>query len=571
MDNKYLFDHIHKSGGSSIHSVFTTILGIENVSPLINFKRLSNALAESKRFQLIQGHFKFMPGDRLPVDRLAASVLRDPVDRCLSTYFYYRHDTLDKKGAEFKSINLAKSLTLIEYVNCEDLSVLEHLENFQTKHFSELKFDGQLTRSSDLMLKMAKQALEEYDLVGVNESLNDFIDVLCYQWSWPLVEAVPRLKVTSTRPYKQDIKPEILKKLRALNELDIELYETAKAMFEKSRRNVIKDAVNRRLSFSDSLKTVDKITTHNGNDSVSEKTNKQMHANFGNHKAMLIGAEISGNISLGAQLFSTEIVTIKLKLTASEPIDDLTVGFSIEHEDGVLMYGTNSRCLGFALSIDRAGEYLLEYSFQMFLGHGGYWLGASLHRAESHLEECYHWVDRLAFFQVVGKTGKHFEGSVCLQPMIKIVNNHQTGGLIATELSNNKSGLTHVSFQHRVLTEPSATIQVIGTPTEISCNEVVIIEMIVTNTGYEHWQTGGQRPVRVCYHWLDSNGEMYWYDGLRSALPRDIAPGGSVKVSATIAAPQIAGSFILCLTLVQENGLWFDDYGCSFELLIKVN
>ena len=101
MNNKYLFDHIHKTGGTTMHGVFSSILGNENVSPLINFKRLSHVLTEYKRFQLIQGHFNFMPGDSLPVERLVATVLRDPVDRCLSSYFYYRHDTFDKIGIEF--------------------------------------------------------------------------------------------------------------------------------------------------------------------------------------------------------------------------------------------------------------------------------------------------------------------------------------------------------------------------------------------------------------------------------------------------------------------------------------
>ena len=570
MDNKYFFDHIHKSGGSSIHHVFNTILGSEKVSPLINFQRLNTALVENKKYQLIQGHFNFISGEKLPVDRLSATVLRDPVDRCLSTYFYYRNDVLSKVGFEGEGINLSKSMSLVEYVNCDSPSVLDHLENFQTRHFYALKWDGNSVLTSDTMLEMSKQALEEYDLVGVTEFLDNFVDVLCYHWSWPILETVQRFKVTSSRSPIQDVKPEVLKKLRALNELDIELYETAKAIYEKTRRGLIKQAFKYRLSHSDSLITDNKVIKDSTNQSDSVITDNYVYANFGNHKVAFIAAEISGNISLGAQLFSSEIVTIKLKLTASEPIDDLTVGFSIVHEDGVLMYGTNSRCLGFALSIDRAGEYLFEYSFQMLLGLGGYWLGASLHRGESHLEECYHWIDRLAFFEVIGKLGKHFEGKVSLQPMINICVNKELGGLIATELSN-KSGLNHITFHSPVLAKPSADIQVIITPSAMFCNEVAAIELVITNTGSEHWQTSGQRPVRACYHWLDSNGKMYLYDGLRSALPKDISPGESVCMSVSIKAPEIEGSFILWLTLVQENGVWFDDYGSKIEFSISVD
>jgi len=559
---RYLLDHIPKTGGTSLHTVFASVLGTENVSPLIQFKRFSHAIAENDSFQLIQGHFRFMPGDRLPGDRLAATLLRDPVERCLSTYFFYRLDAQASIGSEFKSIELAKTLSLAEYVNCEEPSVLDLLDNYQARHFLPLKWDGVSAPSDDMLLAVAAQALEEYDLVGVHEMFNDFIDVLCYRWSWPRVDTIPREKVTSSRPSKQDIEPEIFKKLRALNEIDIELYETAKALFEKARRGVIRDCVDRSMSLIAPVESAGGISTNVGKKSEPVKIAIHGGADFGNRKAAAMRAEITGRISLGAALFCGELVDLRVVFAAREPIDNLTLGIQIVDEFGRLVFGTNSRYLGFVLSIDRPGEFFVDFSFQAVLGNGGYWLGVALHRGESHLEECYHWVDRLAFFEVVGKIGYHFEGSVCLQPTMQIGENQEAGGLVANELTSKKE-LRHFTIHNPVLTVPSASFLVINLPETMVCNEVVGIQIEVTNSGSELWLAHGQRPVRACYRWLEASGRIFVYDGERSSLPRGIGPGDTVRLLAMIKAPEITGSFVLRITLVQENGIWFDEVGGS--------
>lgn len=91
------------------------ILGDGNVSPLILFDRLSQSLKRYEKFQLIQGHFKLMQRERLPIDRRCATLLRNPIDKCLSGYFFNKFDVPATAGEQSRSINLAKSLTLDEY------------------------------------------------------------------------------------------------------------------------------------------------------------------------------------------------------------------------------------------------------------------------------------------------------------------------------------------------------------------------------------------------------------------------------------------------------------------------
>ena len=48
-------------------------------------------------------------------------------------------------------------------------------------------------------------------------------------------------------------------------------------------------------------------------------------------------------------------------------------------------------------------------------------------------------------------------------------------------------------------------------------------------------------------------------EGHRTPLPAPLAPGGSVRLDATVQLPAVAGEYELCLTLVQEHFAWLDE------------
>jgi hypothetical protein len=74
---------------------------------------------------------------------------------------------------------------------------------------------------------------------------------------------------------------------------------------------------------------------------------------------------------------------------------------------------------------------------------------------------------------------------------------------------------------------------------------------------------GGSRPFRLSYHWLAPNGQVVRFEGIRSRLPDDVAPGEAVTVQARVQAPAKAGEYLLAWDIVQENmgGGWFSQLG----------
>ncbi|MDM7998724.1 MAG: hypothetical protein QUS33_01655, partial [Dehalococcoidia bacterium] len=70
-------------------------------------------------------------------------------------------------------------------------------------------------------------------------------------------------------------------------------------------------------------------------------------------------------------------------------------------------------------------------------------------------------------------------------------------------------------------------------------------------------------PVHLAYHWYTSDGYLVQWDGQRSVLLTDLAPGQSTTVTATVSAPGTPGNYILKWDMVQEGVTWFSSAGCN--------
>ena len=92
----------------------------------------------------------------------------------------------------------------------------------------------------------------------------------------------------------------------------------------------------------------------------------------------------------------------------------------------------------------------------------------------------------------------------------------------------------------------------------MSTGEDTFIDVSVTNTGRVTWQPNAESPFRASYHWLDADTDrVVQYDGARTELPGDIAPGASAHLAMQVRAPEKPGRYRLAWDLVQEHRLWF--------------
>ncbi len=111
-------------------------------------------------------------------------------------------------------------------------------------------------------------------------------------------------------------------------------------------------------------------------------------------------------------------------------------------------------------------------------------------------------------------------------------------------------------------------------PRTMKVGEKVLADITVKNTSDVAWPSKPNLKnlyaVNLAYHWINKQGIFVVFDGIRTPLPEDLFPGNSVKLVATIQAPNRRGKYILEITLVQEGHAWFPERGGE-KLTIPVN
>lgn len=116
----------------------------------------------------------------------------------------------------------------------------------------------------------------------------------------------------------------------------------------------------------------------------------------------------------------------------------------------------------------------------------------------------------------------------------------------------------------------SATIRAIDVHRQLVVDEHRPFRVCVRNEGSEWWPGGEDRQplIRVAYRWLTWEGEVFEGEGIRTALPHPLAPGERCLVAMNVAAPAIAGRYLLAPDLVHEHVRWFACQSPSVEMLV---
>lgn len=86
--------------------------------------------------------------------------------------------------------------------------------------------------------------------------------------------------------------------------------------------------------------------------------------------------------------------------------------------------------------------------------------------------------------------------------------------------------------------------------------------VVVTLVNRSPWDLRSEmpHPVHLAHHWLSDDGRtMVLYESERTRLAPVLCHGGSAQYAMAGAAPAQAGSYILRVTLVQEDVRWFDE------------
>lgn len=90
-------------------------------------------------------------------------------------------------------------------------------------------------------------------------------------------------------------------------------------------------------------------------------------------------------------------------------------------------------------------------------------------------------------------------------------------------------------------------------------NRLLHLPVTVKNSSAATWPARGSTRVALSYHWLTEDGSQVVAEGLRSALPADVPPGGSASLELEIATPRRPGRYVLRVGALRERLAWFAD------------
>jgi hypothetical protein len=86
------------------------------------------------------------------------------------------------------------------------------------------------------------------------------------------------------------------------------------------------------------------------------------------------------------------------------------------------------------------------------------------------------------------------------------------------------------------------------------------VPVTVTNLGRLEWNSQGETPFFLSYHWMLADEERYvLFDGVRTPFESAVASGGVVTLRANVRAPRRPGRYRLVWDVVQERHNWFSD------------
>ena len=98
------------------------------------------------------------------------------------------------------------------------------------------------------------------------------------------------------------------------------------------------------------------------------------------------------------------------------------------------------------------------------------------------------------------------------------------------------------------------------------------VPISLTNTGNFTWPALGPTPVHLGYHWTDPLGGVVVWDGTRSNLAADVAPGATQTLQAQLVFPPAPGTYVLKWDLVQEGVSWFSGQNVpTFDQTVTVS
>lgn len=246
-ERPFFFLHIRKTAGVSLRGL------LANRFPADRILYQAHSIAgpqEPGDALFATGHVGFDYADRFATAPTIFTVLREPMARCVSTYWFFQSHSesffrtlaTELTAADFQGRRRfqqrAPELGPLGFLRSEEALARQYLANVQTRDLAGASC-ASLADDDPGLLDAALAHLAQIDLTGIVERLPDTLRLLGAMMGWGQAGPVPHLNRT---PHGGSaIDPGALELLRSWNELDLRLYAEASRLFEAKLRTMPSD------------------------------------------------------------------------------------------------------------------------------------------------------------------------------------------------------------------------------------------------------------------------------------------------------------------------------------------
>jgi hypothetical protein len=221
-----IFIHVPKAAGTTLNRLIEweyPLLEIYSVDPYF-FKWSSAHLwrlpkQRLKRFRVFKGHMMFGLHEILPQPATYITILRDPVDRVMSAFYFMRSYKLHPLYWKFRRENWT----------LEDFVTRLPRDNVQCKFIAGAIYEEPCT--AEICERAKENLIRYFSVVGLLERFEESLALMKLRFGW-MLKNYSSFNVTRVRPNKRDLPKSTLDLIVERNRFDIELYECGAKLFQ---------------------------------------------------------------------------------------------------------------------------------------------------------------------------------------------------------------------------------------------------------------------------------------------------------------------------------------------------
>lgn len=233
LNRPLVYLHLFKTAGTTLESIISRQYKTSEIMQFGSVQETDQKLDQFRRYapeqrdniRVFMGHFSFKQRDKFPQDCNFITLLRHPVDRIISEYYFILESP---ENAHYPRL-VEEKMSLTDFVKS---GLHQSLDNYQTKYLCGGDNPGFGVYSAETLEK-AKENLRRYFIVaGLTEKFDESMLLLKHLFGWEMPFYV-RKRITRNRPRKEEVPPDDIALIEEYNRMDLELYDFARTRFEE--------------------------------------------------------------------------------------------------------------------------------------------------------------------------------------------------------------------------------------------------------------------------------------------------------------------------------------------------